>query len=103
MSATLLTMVFAHLLCNALANDQPLQRHEAYFCSANFEELKVTLKPNLTFDAFNRMGTKEKAMASVQSYQFYRDWLADNAYIVSVMQQSIGPLVRNESSASLGQ
>ena len=102
MSVTLLSMIFAHLLCNAIAEDQPLPPNEAYFCSANFEELKVTLNPNLTLEEFHRLKLEERAKASVQSYRYYKAWLAENAHITSIMQQSIDPLVKTESLARLG-
>jgi len=81
MSATLLSMIFAHLLCNALAEDQPLPPREAYFCSANFEDLKATLNPNLTLEEFHRLKFEEKAKVSVQSYLYYKAWIAENAHI----------------------
>jgi hypothetical protein len=96
-SATLFSLVFAHLLCNALAADQLLPPREAYFCSANFEDLKVALNPDLTREAFDRLGSVERAQVSVDSYRHYTAWLAQNASIVTVMHQSIGPLVKSGS------
>ncbi|MBW8640752.1 hypothetical protein K1W69_26410 [Hoeflea sp. WL0058] len=103
MSATVLSMLFAHLLCNALAAEQPLPPREATFCSANFEALKLGLNPDLTMEAFARMDARDKAQASVASYRHYRIMVRENAHLVSVMQKSIVPLVKGEAVASLGE
>ena len=103
MSATVLSMIFAHLLCNALAQEQPLPPRETHFCSANFEELKIALNPNLSQEAFERLEPVDRAKASVASYRYYRTWLDENPDIVAVMQQSIRPLAKTGSVTRLRQ
>lgn len=79
MSIQLMALLTFHLFCNAVAEMGPLSHGEAHECSANFEELKVALNPNLSMRDYDRLSPRERAEAGVASYRYYRAWVVENA------------------------
>lgn len=73
-----IALLMAHVLCNEMAATQVLPRHRVMECSANFEQVKIGLNPDLTWKEFQTLAPSHRAEVSVKSYQYYIDWKAEN-------------------------
>ncbi len=74
----LIALIMTHVLCNEMAATQVLSASKALECSANFEQVKIGLNPDFTWEEFQALDPSERAEMSVKSYQYYVDWKAQN-------------------------
>ncbi|NDW52670.1 hypothetical protein [Aliiroseovarius sp. PrR006] len=78
MQIELISLLMVHFLCNASAQEGPLNMDAALFCSSNFERVKVALHPTLSLEAYDQMTTEERVEISVEGYAYYKAWLQEN-------------------------
>ena len=86
MSIQILSLLTLHYFCNAVAETTPLTWEEANLCVANFEELKVLLNPEIAMPEFEGLATPDRAKVSVESYRYYREWVAGNPALVEQLK-----------------
>lgn len=74
----LITLIMAHMLCNEMAAVQTQPKNKVQECTTNFEQVKIELNPELTWEEFQALDPSLRAEVSVKSYQYYVDWKAEN-------------------------
>ncbi|MBX2870150.1 MAG: hypothetical protein KTR18_15825 [Acidiferrobacterales bacterium] len=92
----MMTLLMAHILCNEMAAIQILSEDQSATCSANFEQVKISLNPNLTWDEYQNLIGAERSEVSVASFQYYLDWKARNRETYNKMQEQAKTLVQEE-------
>lgn len=75
------TLLVVHMLCNARAEVDVMPMQEAQVCSENFEKLKLKLHPEYSYKEFRALKPSGRAKVSVEAYQYYTRWIAENSGI----------------------
>lgn len=90
----LIALLITHILCNETAAMRVMPPGESAECSANFEQVKVALNPNLTWDEFLLLDEEQRARVSVESFQYYRTWKEKNPALHTAVTESARSLVQ---------
>ena len=91
-----ITLLMTHVLCNEMAAIQLMTFEESTTCSANFEQVKVALNPNVTWEEFLQLEQSERSEVSVASFRYYIDWKVTNPDTFKAMKEDARALVQHE-------
>jgi hypothetical protein len=99
MNIELVSLVLVHFLCNAQAEITLMSTGDAMYCSENFEDVKASLHPRLTPEAFRKLGDRQRGRTSVEGYGYYKDWVAANPELVARLKDAAALLASQQTAS----
>lgn len=87
MTSEFLSLVVLHLACGDLSESRPLNGGEVLYCSAVYQELKLSFIPGLDLAGYRALPLEDQGAINNEAYLRFVDWRAENPGLIAHLER----------------
>ncbi|MDJ0638438.1 MAG: hypothetical protein QNJ20_06365 [Paracoccaceae bacterium] len=87
MTTELLALIAFHFACSDISEHRTLTAQEFHFCSAAYQQIKLSFVPGVSPQTFQYLPPRERAAANTEGFRLFYQWRQDNPVIVEHLER----------------
>lgn len=87
MTSELLALIAAHFACSDMASERYLSPGEIQYCSAIYQEIKLSFVPGVDLETYFQLSAPEQSAVNKEGFTAFYTWRLENPEIVQHLER----------------